>query len=64
MPFDRGNSGVVQQAIPTFRLANVDSEKILYIWGKRLFMLFISIGILLMINNAWMKKSSLKKQSI
>lgn len=51
----------VQDAIPTFLLANVDSEKVPYIWGARLLLLVISVGILLMIRKAWMKKDFVKK---
>ena len=51
----------VQDAIPTFLLANVDSEKITYIWGARFLLFVISIGILLMIRKAWMKKDFIDK---
>jgi len=54
----------VQDAIPTFLLVNVESEKIPYIWGARVLMLIISIGIILMIKKAWIKKSFLKKQDV
>ena len=53
----------VQDAIPTFLLANVDSEKVPYIWGARLLLLIISVGILFMIRKAWMKKSFVNKKT-
>ena len=50
----------VQDAIPTFLMVDVNSEKIPFIWGARLLMMSISIGIILMIKKAW-KKNSVKK---
>jgi SNF family Na+-dependent transporter len=47
----------IQDAIPTFLLVNIESEKIPIIWGARILMLIISIGILIMIKKAWIKKS-------
>ncbi len=54
----------IQDAIPTLLLTNVDSEKVPYIWGARILMLIISVGILLMIKRAWMKKSIVKNRSL
>ena len=50
---------LIQDAIPTLFLTNVDSAKVPYIWGARILMLTITFGILFMIKKAWMKKSKL-----
>ena len=47
---------LIQDAIPTLLLTNVDAAKVPYIWGARILMLIITFGILFMIKKAWMKK--------
>jgi hypothetical protein len=48
---------LIQDAIPILLLSNVESYKIPYIWGARILMLIITIGILFLIKKAWIKKS-------
>ena len=43
----------IKDAIPTLVLSNVESAKVPYIWGARILMLIISVGILFMIRSAW-----------
>jgi SNF family Na+-dependent transporter len=43
----------IKDAIPTLVLSNVESEKVPYIWGARVLMIIISVGILFMIRSAW-----------
>jgi len=47
---------LIEDAIPTLVVTNVESEKVPYIWGARILMLIISSGILLMIRRAWKKR--------
>jgi SNF family Na+-dependent transporter len=48
----------IKDAIPTLMLTNVEAEKVPYIWGARILMAIISIGILFMIRSAWKRKKN------
>jgi len=43
----------IKDALPTLLLTNVEAGKIPYIWGARVLMFIIFIGILIMIRKAW-----------
>ncbi len=47
---------LVNDAIPTLLLQNADPQNVPYIWGARIFMIFIYALIVLMVKQAWKKK--------
>ncbi len=43
----------IESAIPTLLLKNVPAENVPYIWGSRILMLAIALGILYLVKKAW-----------
>jgi SNF family Na+-dependent transporter len=43
----------VESALPTLFLQNVPAENVPYIWGSRILMISIAVGLLLLVKNAW-----------
>ena len=43
----------IESAIPTLMLKNVPAENVPYIWGSRILMLAIALGILYLVKKAW-----------
>jgi predicted transporter len=46
----------VNDAIPILALKNVPAENVPYVWGSRLLMVAMAIGILVLVKFAWKKR--------